>query len=54
VNSAWRRGAGGCNLNRKMGDLIRTACFRVDDLRTGYGRGPRVETIVYEGRARPE
>ena len=53
VNPAWRRVAGGCNLNRKMDDLIGSAGFRLDDLRTGYARGPRIVTFMYEGRARP-
>lgn len=53
VNPAWRRVAGGCNLNRKMDDLIGAAGFRLDELRTGYARGPRIATFMYEGRARP-
>ncbi|MCO6416179.1 class I SAM-dependent methyltransferase [Siccirubricoccus sp. KC 17139] len=53
LTPTWRRVAGGCHLNRKMDDLVLAAGFRLDDLRTGYVRGPRPLTFMYEGRARP-
>ncbi len=52
LDPAWRRIAGGCHLNRKMDDLVRDAGFRLDHLRTGYARGPRPMTFMYEGHAR--
>jgi SAM-dependent methyltransferase len=47
----WRRIAGGCHLNRRIGGLIESAGFRIEELRTGYVRGPRLGTYMYEGRA---
>ena len=47
----WKRVAGGCHLNRKPDDLIRSAGFRVDTLETGYLKGPRPMGFVYAGSA---
>jgi ubiquinone/menaquinone biosynthesis C-methylase UbiE len=47
----WRRCAGGCHLNRKMDDLVRGAGFQLPELTTGYARGPRAMTFMYEGKA---
>ena len=49
----WKRVAGGCHLNRKPDDLIRSAGFRIDDLETEYLKGPRPMAFVYSGSARP-
>lgn len=49
----WRRVSGGCHLNRAIGTLIESAGFRVDRLETGYMRGPKLATFMYEGSARP-
>ena len=51
----WRRVAGGCNLNRDVDALIRTAGFRLEQVTTGYlGQWtPRSMSFFYEGRARP-
>jgi len=51
LTPAWRHIAGGCHLNRKIDDLIGSAGFRLDDLRTGYLPGPKPMTFMYEGRA---
>jgi SAM-dependent methyltransferase len=48
----WRWCSGGCHLNRKTDDLIRVAGFRLTELSTGYARGPRPMTYMYEGSAR--
>ncbi|HEY9346244.1 MAG TPA: class I SAM-dependent methyltransferase [Inquilinus sp.] len=48
----WRRLAGGCHLNRKPDDLIRSAGFAIDTLETGYLKGPRPMVFVYSGSAR--
>jgi ubiquinone/menaquinone biosynthesis C-methylase UbiE len=53
LNPVWRRVAGGCNLNRKIDDLIRAAGFSIEKLRTEYLPGPRPMTYTYEGFARP-
>lgn len=53
LNPLWRRIAGGCNLNRKIDDLLVTAGFRIERLDSGYIRGPRIMTFLYEGAARP-
>jgi ubiquinone/menaquinone biosynthesis C-methylase UbiE len=47
----WRRVAGGCHLNRPVSELIEDAGFRIERLQTGYMKGPRPMTFMYEGRA---
>jgi hypothetical protein len=37
-----------------MGDLIQAAGFRIDDTRTGYMKGPKPKTFMYQGRASPQ
>jgi ubiquinone/menaquinone biosynthesis C-methylase UbiE len=49
----WRRIGGGCHLNRAISDLITSAGFRIERLDTGYMRGPKPMTFMYEGSARP-
>jgi ubiquinone/menaquinone biosynthesis C-methylase UbiE len=49
----WKPLAGGCHLNRPMRALIEEAGFRFERLDTGYMRGPRPMTFMYEGSARP-
>lgn len=50
----WMRCAGGCHLDRKMDDLIRTSGFRLSDLETGYLPGIKLLAFMYEGTAVPE
>lgn len=55
LNAMWNRIAGGCNLNRKIDELITAAGFRVTDLDTGYAHGPkfgRPWSFMYSGCAR--
>jgi len=47
----WKRIAGGCHLNRPMSRLIEEAGFHISQIRTGYMRGPRPMTFMYEGSA---
>jgi ubiquinone/menaquinone biosynthesis C-methylase UbiE len=49
----WKYLAGGCHLNRAIRDLIENAGFRIERLDSGYMRGPRPMTFMYEGSARP-
>ena len=53
LTPAWRRISGGCHLNRPVRAMIEQAGFRVDRLETGYMRGPKPMTFMYEGSARP-
>src|SRR5262249_31375272 len=48
----WRRVAGGCNLDRRIEELIRSAGLRITQLQTMYLQGPRPFTYSYEGCAR--
>jgi ubiquinone/menaquinone biosynthesis C-methylase UbiE len=47
----WRRISGGCHLDRKMDELIRSAGFQVDAIDTGYMKGPKPWTFMYHGSA---
>ena len=47
----WKRLGGGCHLNRPIQELIEAAGFKFDHLETGYMRGPKVLTFMYEGSA---
>jgi ubiquinone/menaquinone biosynthesis C-methylase UbiE len=52
INPIWSRIAGGCNVNRQIAELIRTAGFELTDLKTAYLPGPRPMTYTYQGSAR--
>jgi ubiquinone/menaquinone biosynthesis C-methylase UbiE len=54
LTPCWRRIGGGCHLDRKMDDLIRSAGFRLSDIETGYMNGPKLMTFMYQGQAIPE
>jgi len=49
----WRRCSGGCHLNRKTDDLLRSAGFTLTHLTTGYAPGLRPMAFMYEGQAQP-
>lgn len=51
LNPLWRRITGGCNLNRKMDELIRTSGFRIVQLDMAYAKGLRPMSYIYSGRA---
>jgi ubiquinone/menaquinone biosynthesis C-methylase UbiE len=51
INPIWSRVAGGCNVNRKIDELIRSAGFNIAQLQTTYLSGPRPMTYTYEGSA---
>jgi ubiquinone/menaquinone biosynthesis C-methylase UbiE len=49
----WKRMAGGCHLNRPIRELIERAGFEVESIDTGYLKGPKPMTFIYQGSARP-
>jgi ubiquinone/menaquinone biosynthesis C-methylase UbiE len=51
LTPVWKRLGGGCHLNRAIGTLIEGAGFQFDRLQTGYMRGPKPMTFMYEGSA---
>jgi ubiquinone/menaquinone biosynthesis C-methylase UbiE len=53
LTPAWKRLGGGCHLNRAIGTLIEDAGFQFERIETGYMRGPRPMSFMYEGSARP-
>jgi ubiquinone/menaquinone biosynthesis C-methylase UbiE len=53
LTPAWKRLGGGCHLNRAIETLIEGAGFQFDRLETGYIRGPKPMTFMYEGSACP-
>ncbi len=53
LNPIWNRIAGGCNLDRKIDELIDAAGFRVVELTNEYAKGPRPMSYIYAGRAAP-
>lgn len=48
----WKRIGGGCHLNRAINELIAGSGFRIERLDTGYMKGPKPMTFMYEGCAR--
>ncbi len=53
LTPAWKRIGGGCHLNRPIRTLIDNAGFSITQIATGYMKGPRPMTFMYEGRATP-
>ena len=51
VNPIWCRIAGGCNLNRKVDDILSAGGFKAVELSTSYFPGPRILTFTYRGLA---
>ena len=51
LNPLWSRVTGGCNLNRKMDELIQASGFRMVELKMEYAEGPRAMSYIYSGRA---
>jgi ubiquinone/menaquinone biosynthesis C-methylase UbiE len=47
----WKMIGGGCHLNRPIPALIERAGFAITQLDTGYMKGPKPMTFLYEGRA---
>jgi ubiquinone/menaquinone biosynthesis C-methylase UbiE len=53
LTPVWKQIGGGCHLNRPIRSLIEGAGFTIDAIETGYAKGPRPMTFMYEGRAQP-
>jgi ubiquinone/menaquinone biosynthesis C-methylase UbiE len=51
INPTWRRMVGGCNVNRKIDDLLRSAGFSITAMQTTCLSGPRPLTYTYQGLA---
>ena len=49
----WKCIGGGCHLNRAISHLIEDAGFQMDRMKTGYMKGPKPMTFMYEGSAHP-
>ena len=47
----WKRIAGGCHLDRKIDALIQHAGFEIEAVDTGYMKGPKPFTFMYQGSA---
>jgi len=52
LNPIWKAVAGGCHLNRPIRELIERSGFHIEQMDTGYGKGPKPMTFMYEGLAR--
>jgi len=53
LTPVWKRIGGGCHLNRPIRVLIESAGFGIVRLETGYMKGLRPMTFLYEGCASP-
>jgi ubiquinone/menaquinone biosynthesis C-methylase UbiE len=51
LNPAWSRLAGGCNLDRRIFELIVEAGFALTDVTRGYAKGPKPLSYIYSGSA---
>jgi SAM-dependent methyltransferase len=51
LNPIWRKFADGCNINRKMDDVVARGGFELDSLERFRGRGPSVLASMYRGIA---
>lgn len=54
INPLWKKIAGGCNLNRRIDDMVKDAGFEMEHLDARYIEGPRWASFMYEGTARPK
>jgi ubiquinone/menaquinone biosynthesis C-methylase UbiE len=48
----WKRLTGGCHLNRPIQQLLEQSRFHIERIQTGYMKGPKPMTFMYEGCAR--
>ncbi|MFC4350880.1 class I SAM-dependent methyltransferase [Fodinicurvata halophila] len=53
LTPTWKSIAGGCHLNRPIRTLIEDNGFAMAQIDTGYMKGPKPMTFLYEGCAKP-
>ncbi len=53
LNGLQRLIGGGCNLNRSIDQVLVAGSFAIDEMETGYLKGPRTHSYHYRGLARP-
>jgi ubiquinone/menaquinone biosynthesis C-methylase UbiE len=51
LNPVWRRVTGGCNLNRRIDALVRSAGLTITRLENEYAKGLRPMSYIYSGEA---
>jgi len=51
LSPIWRRIAGGCNMDRKIDDLLLAGGFKIAELSTSYFPGPSILTYTFQGLA---
>ena len=51
INPYWGKIAGGCNLNRRIPELIKAGGFNIQQLDQHYIKGPKIATYQYYGYA---
>lgn len=51
LNPLWRRLADGCNINRKMDEVVESGGFQLTSLDKFRGEGPAILTSLYRGVA---
>jgi ubiquinone/menaquinone biosynthesis C-methylase UbiE len=54
ITPLWKQIGGGCHLNRPIDAIIKTGGFHIDRLDTGYMKGPKLMTFMFEGAGRPD
>jgi ubiquinone/menaquinone biosynthesis C-methylase UbiE len=54
LTPVWKRIGGGCHLNRPIRQLIEDGGFSIVHIQTGYMKGPKPMSFMYEGHARPQ
>jgi len=52
LNPAWKKIAGGCNLNRDIPELINQTGLKIKTLEQGYMKGPKAMSFIHKGIAR--
>ena len=51
ITPAWKKIAGGCNLDRDIEKLIQSGGFKFKDLKKKYIKGPKIASFQYYGEA---
>ena len=51
ITPAWKKIAGGCNLDRDIEKLIQSGGFKFKDLKKKYIKGPKIAAFQYYGEA---